>query len=232
MILLKKLINYNKKTKYTFYTIVIASFIILLFSKPNPNTNVEKTTPDGMSTSNIANNMKSNEDQENNIISNTVSKQSDEDDTKDDEKPYVEGGLTKKDVKTLKLDDKIAKLISGVLKIVNEERKKGGLNPVTTNVELTKCATKRSEELVKAFSHTRPDGTSCFTILDQEKVPHGACGENISAGYPTAESVMEGWMNSEGHRANIMNPTFTKIGIGLYKTSHPNGYHWTQIFTS
>jgi len=244
MFLLRKLINYNKKTKYTIYTIVIASFLILMFSKPNEDSDVSKTDPDNGDNPNpyynTVNNTnpsdKKDKDNDNDEDKDNKKENDDDKDDKDkendDDKPYVNGGLTRKEAKSLDLPDNIATLISDVLKIVNEERKKAGLKPVTTNVELTKCATDRSKELVSLFSHTRPDGTSCFTILDQNKVPHGACGENISAGYPTAESVMEGWMNSEGHRANILNPSFTKLGVGLYKTDHPNGYHWTQIFTN
>ena len=76
--------------------------------------------------------------------------------------------------------------------------------------------------------HTRPDGTSCFTVLDQNGINYFSAGENIAMGYPTSESVVNGWMNSSGHKANILNSSFTHIGVGCYEE---NGYYyWVQLF--
>ena len=87
----------------------------------------------------------------------------------------------------------------------------------------------RSKELVKLFSHTRPNGTSCFTVL--EGISYRCMGENIAAGQRTPKEVVTDWMNSPGHRANILSPDFTKIGVGLvYNSNSVYGYFWTQIF--
>jgi uncharacterized protein YkwD len=81
---------------------------------------------------------------------------------------------------------------------------------------------------VSTFSHTRPDGTTCFTALKQFGVSYSTAGENIAYGQPDAQSVVTGWMNSAGHRANILNGSFKQTGIGVYKV---NGtYYWTQEF--
>lgn len=224
--ILHKIINYNKFTKYSIYSIVTASFLILMFSKPNEHINANKTSPDSIPNINSS----KISDPSDTDVSNTVI-----DNTKDnhcDNEALPTENLTSENAKKIGISDEILNLITGVLKIVNQERKKEGLSPLSTNIELTNCATLRSKELVQLFSHTRPNGTSCFTILDENKVVHGTSGENIAAGYPTAAAVMDGWMHSEGHRANIMNPSFTKVGIGLYKTSDAFGYHWTQIFTN
>lgn len=109
--------------------------------------------------------------------------------------------------------------------LVNEERAKNGLSAVTMTDQLQKAADARAKEIVQSFSHTRPDGSSCFTVLNEYNISYQICGENIAYGYKTAASVMHGWMNSPGHRANILNESFGKIGIGEY-----NG-NWVQLFT-
>ncbi len=111
------------------------------------------------------------------------------------------------------------------LDIVNKERAKSGLPPVSMTSALQNASHARAKEIVRSFSHTRPNGTSCFTILKEFHISYRTCGENIAYGYHTAASVMNGWMNSQGHRENILNRSFSKIGIGHY-----NGY-WVQLFT-
>lgn len=78
------------------------------------------------------------------------------------------------------------------------------------------------------FSHTRPDGSDCFTAVNGE---YGMMGENIAAGQPTPEAVMIDWMNSQGHRENILTPEYNVIGISCYldETSE-YGFHWVQMF--
>lgn len=117
-----------------------------------------------------------------------------------------------------------------VLTIVNERRKEQGLAPLIMNYTLVSAAKIRAEEITRSFSHTRPDGTSCFTAFEEVGLsPYG--GENIAAGQGSPESVMNSWMNSEGHRANIMRPEFTQIGIACYyDPSAPYGYYWVQCF--
>lgn len=118
-----------------------------------------------------------------------------------------------------------------VLAIVNKERKKQGLAALKKNSTLQKAANKRAKEIVEVFSHTRPDGTSCFTVLKEFDITYTACGENIAAGQNSAKSVMTSWMNSPGHKANILSSNFGEIGIGFYQdTKAPYRYYWVQLF--
>ena len=118
-----------------------------------------------------------------------------------------------------------------VLKLVNKERNTAGLDPLTGFALLQEVAHIRAEELVEKFSHTRPNGSSCFSTYNEVGVDYHAAGENIAAGYYSAESVMVGWMNSDGHRDNILNGGFTSVGLG-YWFEDDGGYrhHWTQNF--
>ncbi len=115
-----------------------------------------------------------------------------------------------------------------VVNLVNQERAKAGLSALQSVAVLDACAQKRSEELVSTFSHTRPDGTNCATILDEYGVKWRTTGENIAYGYATPESVMKGWMDSAGHRANILNANFDSIGVGV--VSRNGVLYWTQVF--
>ncbi len=118
-----------------------------------------------------------------------------------------------------------------VLKLLNQERAKAGLGTLTTNATLQKAANKRAQEIVTSFSHTRPDGRTSFSVLDEYNISYRAAGENIAYGQKTPSEVMNAWMNSSGHRANILGSQFGKVGIGVYKGS--NGlYYWTQVFTN
>ena len=120
--------------------------------------------------------------------------------------------------------------VQAVLALVNKERKAAGLGTVTLYDELCKVADVRPKEIVKSFSHTRPNGTSCFTAFKENGVAYRYAGENIAYGQKTATEVMNGWMNSTGHRANILNKNFGKIGIACYNF---NGVkYWVQLFTN
>lgn len=122
-----------------------------------------------------------------------------------------------------------------VLRLVNIERQKAGVAPLTMdNTALTAAAMKRAEELNKLFEHTRPDGSDCFTVLKEYNVPFPSAlsycaGENIAYGQRTPAEVVNAWMNSEGHRKNILSPKFKQIGIGCVKRNG-NGYNWVQVF--
>lgn len=116
-----------------------------------------------------------------------------------------------------------------VVNLVNAERAKGGLNPVSVNTKVENAARIRAQEIVTSFSHTRPDGSNFSTALKAAGVSYHACGENIAYGQKSPEAVMNGWMNSSGHRANIMNPNFKYIGVGYYQTNGVN--YWVQEFT-
>lgn len=119
---------------------------------------------------------------------------------------------------------------SQVLKIVNEERAKVGLGNLSISESLVAPANKRAQETKESFSHTRPNGTQWSTVLDEYNVQVQAAGENIAYGYNTPEKVMEAWMNSAGHKANILGANFNHIGIGVYEL---NGtVYCTQLFSN
>ena len=122
----------------------------------------------------------------------------------------------------------IVDYVKEVHKLVNEERAKEDLAPMALNSKLCKAAAERAAELADTFSHYRPDGTLCFTILDEYNISYWGAGENIACYYTTPESVMTGWMNSEGHRENIMSNSFTDIGIGFYVKDGTR--YWVQLF--
>lgn len=125
-------------------------------------------------------------------------------------------------------------LAAEVVRLVNVERAKEGLAPLGTYDSLTKAAQIRAPEIVTLFSHDRPDGTSCFTAMDQTGATKGAYtwGENIAAGNATAAATVEQWMNSPGHRANILNAKFTHIGVGYqHSAGSTYGHYWVQMFT-
>lgn len=117
-----------------------------------------------------------------------------------------------------------------VLKLVNKERKKYGLSALELDEKLCRAADKRAKETVSLFSHTRPDGTDCFTVLEEYGIGYRSVGENIAAGQRTAKDVVAAWMNSPGHRANILSPSYEKLGVGLMKTQSGYGYYWVQLF--
>lgn len=117
-----------------------------------------------------------------------------------------------------------------VVKLVNEERTKAGLKEVTLDTNIETAALVRAKEIEKSFSHTRPDGRHFSTALREQNVNYKGAGENIAWGQSSPEAVMNAWMNSEGHRANILNPNYTKIGVGYYQNAKGTNY-WTQLFT-
>lgn len=91
------------------------------------------------------------------------------------------------------------------------------------------AAQVRAVECEQSFSHTRPNGTSFSTALKEQGVSYRRAGENIAWGQRSPEEVVNAWMNSEGHRANIMNSNFTKIGVGYYQNANGVKY-WSQLF--
>ena len=91
------------------------------------------------------------------------------------------------------------------------------------------AAQVRAKEIERSFSHTRPDGSSFNSALTEAGVNFSGAGENIAYGQNSPEKVMEGWMNSSGHRANILNSSYTSIGVGHYQNASGVNY-WTQLF--
>ncbi len=120
--------------------------------------------------------------------------------------------------------------IQQVVNLVNTERAKEGLAPLTIDTKVQAAAMVRAKECEISFSHTRPDGSSFATALKEQNVSYRSSGENIAYGQQTPEAVMRAWMNSSGHRANIMNPNFTTIGVGYYENANGTDY-WCQLFT-
>ncbi len=118
-----------------------------------------------------------------------------------------------------------------VLMLVNEERSKQGLKPLTLSAKLTDIATMKSKDMADKgyFDHNSPTYGSPFQMLQDFGVHYSSAGENIAAGQKSPEEVMNAWMNSSGHRANILNKSFTEIGIGYYQGGK-YGVYWTQTF--
>lgn len=117
-----------------------------------------------------------------------------------------------------------------VANLVNVERSKEGLAPLTWNQQISKAAAVRAKEIQTSFSHTRPNGSHFATVLKENGVSYRGTGENIAWGQRTPEQVVSAWMNSPGHRANIMNPNFKNIGVGYVENNSKTPY-WVQLFT-
>ena len=112
--------------------------------------------------------------------------------------------------------------IEAIFNRVNKERRDKGLAELKYDTTLQTGALQRSSEITVLWSHTRPDGTAWKTAAAKVN------GENIAYGYKTAEAVMDGWMKSDGHRANILKSDFTRIGIGAFE--HNGTIYWVQLF--
>ena len=121
-------------------------------------------------------------------------------------------------------------LINEVYEITNNYRSLVGVSSLTLDSSLVEAANIRAKELSDSFSHTRPNGSSCFTVLSELGISNGTAGENIAAGYSSSQSVMEGWRSSSGHYQNIISSKFKKIGIGVNIIN--NQYYWVQIFSN
>ena len=121
-----------------------------------------------------------------------------------------------------------------VLNLVNQIRAEAGVGPLSLDTSLCQAANARSVEISQEnqFSHTRPNGTSCFTIFDEYGISYMSAGENIAAGYATPAEVVEGWKNSPGHYANMIDSSFSKLGVGYYNSGSGYGTYWTQLFTN
>lgn len=117
-----------------------------------------------------------------------------------------------------------------VVDLVNAERAKEGLAALTIDKNVEAAALVRAKEIQTSFSHTRPNGTSFSTALNESSAVYRGAGENIAWGQKTPQEVVTAWMNSPGHRANIMHKSFTKIGVGHLKNSSGASY-WAQLFT-
>ncbi|MCL2029251.1 MAG: CAP domain-containing protein [Deltaproteobacteria bacterium] len=117
-----------------------------------------------------------------------------------------------------------------VLDIVNQERQRNGAPRLSWDNTLAQIAQIRAKELSSRFSHTRPNGANWASLLNDYKVSWSLNGENIASGQgqDSAQKVMTIWMNSSGHRANILDSRFTHLGVGAYNDGRQ--HYWVQVF--
>ncbi len=115
-----------------------------------------------------------------------------------------------------------------VVRLVNEIRTQHGLRSLAYDWEICRVARHKSQDMHDRayFSHTSPTYGSPFAMMKSFGISYKTAGENIAKGYRTPEAVVDGWMNSPGHRANILNSSYTHIGVGYVA----DGSYWTQMF--
>lgn len=118
-----------------------------------------------------------------------------------------------------------------MLALINKERARLGRAPLSLSTKLTDMANVRAKEICEYFSHTRPNGSSCFSILREYGVNYSAAAENIAAGNGTPEATYDQWKNSPGHYSNMIDEDLTEIGIGYYYNKNSEyKYYWVQLF--
>lgn len=167
-------------------------------------------------------------DKDNEIVNSNLEKE----EVTDIEDKYYED-ISKEDIneyKNIQSENTYTDLINEVYEITNNYRSLVGVPSLTLDSSLVEAASIRVKELSDSFSHTRPNGSSCFTVLSELGISYGTAGENIAAGYSSSQSVMEGWHSSSGHYQNIISSKFKKIGIGVNIVN--NQYYWVQIFSN
>ena len=126
------------------------------------------------------------------------------------------------------LDSKVTSFEQEVIRLVNEIRVKNGLKALTYDWELSRVARYKSQDMkdLGYFSHTSPIYGSPFQMIKNFGLSYKSAGENIAMGYSSPQAVVNGWMNSSGHRANILSSSYTHIGVGYVA----GGNYWTQMF--
>lgn len=119
-----------------------------------------------------------------------------------------------------------------ILSLVNVERSKAGLKPLTLNSQLNQAAQNHTNDMISKgyFSHNSPTGSTMVSRVNAVGYRYSTIGENIAAGSSTASATMTQWMNSPGHRANILNPNFRELGVGYGPSNDQYRYYWTQVF--
>jgi len=125
-------------------------------------------------------------------------------------------------------DSSVLAFENEVIRLVNEQRAKNGLKALTANWELSRVARYKSRDMAdnRYFSHTSPTYGTPFQMIKAFGLSYRTAGENIAYGQRTPQAVVNAWMNSSGHRANILNASYTQIGVGYAA----NGHYWTQMF--
>lgn len=126
------------------------------------------------------------------------------------------------------LDEGVLNFENEVVTLVNNIRVNYGLKPLLINWQLARVARYKSTDMRdnKYFSHTSPTYGSPFDMIRAFNIKFSHAGENIAMGYTTPKAVVDAWMKSPGHKANILNENFTQIGVGYVK----DGNYWTQMF--
>ena len=126
------------------------------------------------------------------------------------------------------LDSSVSSFESEVIRLVNDIRRQNGLSALSANWELSRVARYKSQDMVdnRYFSHNSPTYGTPFQMIKAFGLSYRTAGENIAYGQRTPQAVVNAWMNSSGHRANILNPSYTQIGVGYVS----NGHYWTQMF--
>src|SRR5690625_957430 len=125
-------------------------------------------------------------------------------------------------------DSQISNFAKQVAELTNAARLEGGLKALALDNDLTEAAQLKSDDMAQNgyFSHQSPTYGSPFDLMNQVGINYSSAAENIAAGQRTPEQVVNSWLNSEGHRANILDPDMTHIGVGY----NSNGHYWTQMF--
>ena len=121
--------------------------------------------------------------------------------------------------------------IDEVIRLVNIERANAGLPSLQMSSVANSAAAVRANEIIVKFDHVRPNGQSCFSVLAEWGISSGYSGENIALGQRNPSEVVTAWMNSAGHKKNILNPNYTHIGIG-YNLNDNVSIGWVQLFIS
>ncbi|MGF1490839.1 MAG: CAP domain-containing protein [Prochloraceae cyanobacterium] len=120
-----------------------------------------------------------------------------------------------------------------VFQLTNQVRQKYGLSPLRWNCQLIEAAQKHTRDManMRRISHTGSDGSQLADRVRRVGYRYSYIAENVAAGYRSPEAVVNGWMNSPGHRKNILNPNATEIGIGFVSIQGDRyGSYWTQVF--
>jgi uncharacterized YkwD family protein/spore coat assembly protein SafA len=127
--------------------------------------------------------------------------------------------------------DNVKRIENEVVRLTNEQRAKYGLPPLKIDWQLARVARYKSADMrdKNYFQHNSPTYGSPFTMMKNFGIQYRTAGENIAAGQRTPQEVVNAWMNSPGHRANILNKNFTHIGVG-YAKGGSYGHYWTQMF--
>jgi len=143
------------------------------------------------------------------------------------DRDYIEVGdkITIPEIKSLSV------LENEVIKLVNEEREKYGLPALVKNQELCRIARMKAYDMIENnyFAHNSPIYGSPFNMMEHEGLNFSSAAENIGMGQRTAAEIMKSWMDSPGHRANILSKTVTNIGVGAAKAANGTLY-WSQLF--